>query len=94
MSRGDWREDIFLDDVDRYDFLQPGRLIEGRGSACGLSLEQSHMVCGRTGASPCLAPRSSTPGRPRTERGTATFLGVILAQSRRGAEVFRESLLT
>jgi hypothetical protein len=25
MSRGDRREGIFLDDVDRYDFLQPGR---------------------------------------------------------------------
>ena len=38
MSRGDRREDIFLDDVDRHDF----------------NLEQSGLVSGRAGAPPRL----------------------------------------
>jgi len=39
MSRGDRREDIFLDDIDRYDFLKT------LGEACQKTCWQVHAYC-------------------------------------------------
>jgi len=41
MSRGDRREDIFLNDVDRHDFL---KTLAGKGSVNGIDSAEKRFV--------------------------------------------------
>jgi hypothetical protein len=83
MSRGDREEDIFLDDVDRQDFLKTlaeacqkrafepgwGRAVEVPRPFEGLSLDQPGVVWGGAGTPAHLAAGGSVAGRTRDWRG-------------------------